>query len=406
MFLENRFDKLIKLASQSNIPLRLELWNGRQVSCSPEPTVTVVIPTLSALRYFIPPDLNKLGEAFVDGHIRAEGSIHEVFRVAQELAVRFTAQTSTGFQFLRRHSRRRDRKAIQYHYDVSNEFYSLFLDRQMVYSCAYYKNESDALETAQIQKLDHILNKLRLKPGERFLDIGCGWGTLIMRAAKQYGAHATGITLSENQFDYARERIRAEGLQERCKVELCDYRDLPGAGQFDKIASVGMFEHVGLKNLGLYFSKICALLRDDGLVLNHGITTSDIDSREIRFGAGEFIERYVFPAGELPHISLALKEMAGAGLEVVDVESLRRHYARTCREWADRLESNRDRAIAIAGGRTSRIWEISLAGCAYAFANGWVNIYQALGCKARNTAAGQLPLTRDFMYPGAETVLK
>jgi cyclopropane-fatty-acyl-phospholipid synthase len=398
MFLENRFDKLVSLASKSNIPLRLKLWNGRQVSCSPQPTVTVFIPTPAALRFFVPPDLNRLGEAFVDGHIRAEGSIHDVFEVARELAARFAVTTRTGFQFLRRHSRSRDRKAIQYHYDVSNEFYSLFLDRHMVYSCAYYKDQNDALETAQEQKLDHILNKLMLKPGERFLDIGCGWGALIIRAAKKYRASAVGITLSRNQFDYVRERIRAEGLQERCRVELCDYRDLPDAGRFDKIASVGMFEHVGLKNLRAYFSRICALLKDDGLVLNHGIASSDIDSRSIRLGAGDFIDRYVFPDGELPHVSLALRAMAGAGIEVVDLESLRRHYARTCREWADRLEMNRSRATAIAGDRRFRIWGIYLAGCAYAFANGWVNVYQALGCKAGNTAASPLPHTRDYMY--------
>ena len=268
----------------------------------------------------------------------------------------------------------------------------------MVYSCAYYRSENDTLETAQTHKLDHILNKLMLKPGERFLDIGCGWGALIMRAAQQYGANATGITLSRNQFEYARERIRGEGLQGRCTVELRDYRDLPGTGVFDKIASVGMFEHVGLKNLPAYFGKIRSLLKDEGLVLNHGITTSDPDSRELGLGAGQFIDRYVFPYGELPHLAVVLKEMSAAGLEATDVESLRRHYARTCYEWANRLESNRDRAIAVAGDKRLRIWQIYLAGCAYGFANGWINIYQVLGCNAENTEAKPLPLTREYMY--------
>ena len=399
MFLENRFERVIdRVRANAVIPLRLELWNGHRFDLSPEPTVTIAIPKPSALRYFISPDLNKLGEAFVEGHIRVEGSIHEVFRIAESLASSVAATTRAGYHRFRRHSRRRDRKAIEYHYDVANEFYSLFLDRNMVYSCAYYRSENDTLETAQTHKLDHILNKLMLKPGERFLDIGCGWGALIMRAAQQYGANATGITLSRNQFEYARERIRGEELQGRCTVELRDYRDLPGTGVFDKIASVGMFEHVGLKNLPAYFGKIRSLLKDEGLVLNHGITTSDPDSRELGLGAGQFIDRYVFPYGELPHLALVLKEMSAAGLEATDVESLRRHYARTCYEWANRLESNRDRAIAVAGDKRLRIWQIYLAGCAYGFANGWINIYQVLGCNAENTEAKPLPLTREYMY--------
>lgn len=401
MFLQNRFYRAIdRIRADGSIPLRLELWNGRRIDLSPAPTVTVAIPKLSALRYFISPDLNQLGEAFVEGHIRVEGSIHEVFRVAENLARRVASRARSGFHWFQSHSRSLDRKAIEYHYDVSNEFFSLFLDRDMVYSCAYYRHENDSLETAQRQKLDHILNKLMLRPGERFLDIGCGWGSLIVRAAKQYGAFATGITLSRNQFDLARERIRAEGLQDRCVVELCDYRDLPGTAVYDKIASVGMFEHVGLKNLAGYFRRIHCLLKPEGLVLNHGITTSDIDSRWVGLGAGEFIDRYVFPDGELPHVALVLKEMSAAGLEVTDVESLRRHYAHTCREWTNRLESNVDRAIAIAGAKRARIWQIYLAGCTYGFAKGWMNLYQVLGCKSENTEAKPLPLTRDYIYGG------
>jgi cyclopropane-fatty-acyl-phospholipid synthase len=237
-----------------------------------------------------------------------------------------------------------------------------------------------------------------LKPGERFLDIGCGWGALILRAAKKYGAVATGITLSKNQFDHVQDRIRAEGLEGRCTVELRDYRDLTDAGAYDKIASVGMFEHVGLKNLPVYFGKIGALLADGGLVLNHGITTSNVDSGELGAGAGEFIAKYVFPEGELPHLSLALREMSAAGLEVADVESLRRHYARTCHEWASRLEANRERAIAITDERRVRIWESYLAGSAHAFSHGWINIYQVLARKAKSTAPIQLPMTREYMY--------
>jgi cyclopropane-fatty-acyl-phospholipid synthase len=398
MFLESRFQRAVdRIRAAGPIPLRLELWNGRCFDLSPTPTVTIAIPKLSALRYFISPDLNKLGEAFVEGHIRVEGSIHEVFRIAENLARRAAATTRSGFRRFTRRTRNSDRKAIEYHYDVSNAFYALFLDRNMVYSCAYYRNEDDSLETAQVQKLDYILDKLMLKPGERFLDVGCGWGALLIRAAKEYGAVATGVTLSKEQFAHARERIRAEGLQDRCFVELRDYRDMPGTGVFDKIASVGMFEHVGLRNLEDYFAKIRSLLADDGMVMNHGITASDPDSGWVGSGAGEFIERYVFPQGELPHLSLVMRTMAQAGLEVADVESLRRHYARTCLEWARRLEQNRERAVAEAGDKRYRIWQIYLAGCAHGFAHEWMNIYQVLARKAGGVT-NPIPLTREYLY--------
>jgi len=401
MFFEKRFLKTMdQMRANASVPLRIELWNGRQFDFCSDPSVTVTIPSSSALRYFIAPNLNKLGEAFVEGHIRVDGSPKNVFKVAEGLARNVTARLPSAVQWARNHSRDRDRKAIEYHYDVANDFYSLFLDRDMVYSCAYFQSETDTLDAAQSQKLDHILNKLMLKPGEKFLDIGCGWGALIIRAAQKYGATATGITLSKNQFDLAQEKIQRAGLADRCRVLLCDYRDLNEPQTYDKIASVGMFEHVGLKNLPTYFRAVHGLLKDEGLVLNHGITTSDVESRWIGMGAGEFIDRYVFPDGALPHVSLALKEMAGAGLEVVDVESLRRHYARTCEAWSNNLEARRDEAMAIAGERRYRIWQIYLAGCAHGFANGWMNLYQILCSKAENNELRQQPLTRDYMYAG------
>ncbi len=399
MLLEHRFERTVgRLAAGGGIPLRLKLWNGRRFDLAPAPTVTVSIPKPSALRYFIAPDLNKLGKAFVEGDIRVEGPIHDVFRVAEKIARRIAGTRFRLPAFARRHTRHRDRRAIEYHYDVSNDFYQLFLDRNMVYSCGYYRNDTDTLDQAQTQKLDHILDKLALRPGDRLLDIGCGWGALVMRAAQKYGAQATGITLSANQLAYAREQISAAGLQDRCTVELCDYRDMDG--EFDRIASVGMFEHVGLKHLPQYFRKIRTLLAADGIALNHGITTSDTEARWMPLGAGEFIDRYVFPDGELPHISQVLRDMSEAGLEVADVESLRRHYARTCRAWADRLDAKRDSAAAIAGEKRTRIWQIYLAGCAYGFSMGWMNIYQILAFRSDNTEGRSVPLTRDYMYSG------
>jgi cyclopropane-fatty-acyl-phospholipid synthase len=406
-FLESRFERTMdQVRSRAAIPARIELWNGRRFDLSATPTVTIGIPRPSALRYFISPNLDKLGEAFVEGYINVKGPLLDIFSVAERLARATANTTRAGLHRIASHTREQDRAAIAHHYDVSNEFYTLFLDRNMVYSCAYYRDESDSLETAQMQKLDHILRKLALKPGERLLDIGCGWGALILRAAQQYGAIASGVTLSQNQFEYARERIRAAGLQDRCTVQLLDYRDIPGQGTFDKIASVGMFEHVGLKNLPAYFAKIHTLLKDGGLVLNHGITTSDIHSGWMGLGAGQFIDRYVFPDGELPHLSLVLKEMAAAGFEVTDAESLRRHYARTCDTWARTLAANHERAVQEAGEKRTRIWQIYLAGCAYGFTCGWINIYQLLACKAGLAPSENhppLPLTRDYIYEKSST---
>jgi cyclopropane-fatty-acyl-phospholipid synthase len=405
MFFEKRFTKAVEqLRAQVELPLRIELWNGRQFDFGSAPSVNVRIPTVSALRYFISPNLSKLGEAFVEGHIEVQGSPDHVFKVAEGLARGVAEKMPSVFRWVARHSRAVDRAAIEYHYDVSDDFYSLFLDPGMVYSCAYYHTESDGLEVAQHQKLDHLLNKLRLKPGEKFLDIGSGWGALVMRAAEKYGATATGITLSKNQFDYARKKIAEAGLAGRCQVLLCDYRDLEGSQVYDKIASVGMFEHVGLKNMPLYFSAVQRLLKDDGLVLNHGITTSDVDSRWMGLGAGDFIDRYVFPQGELPHISLATRAMSEAGLEVLDVESLRRHYARTCQAWSENLEKNNAEALRIAGARRYRIWQIYLAGCAYGFSKGWMNLYQVLCSKSVNAEMTGQPLTRDYMYPTSMTL--
>jgi len=401
MFLERRLERLVaKLKESAAIPLRLELWNGRTFDFASEPTVKIGVTSPSALRFLISPDLMKLGSAYVEGYLRVEGPILDVFRAAESLARGAATRGSRGLRRVWRHTRRGDRDAIQYHYDVSNDFYSLWLDRNLVYSCAYFRSESDSLELAQEQKLDHILGKLMLKPGERFLDIGCGWGALILRAAKKYGARATGVTLSRNQFEFALKRIREEGLEGRCEVRLQDYRDIPGEGVYDKIASVGMFEHVGLKHLRGYFAKVGSLLADDGLVLNHGITASDPESSWVGLGAGEFINRYVFPHGELPHVSLVLHAIASTGLEITDVESLRRHYARTCLEWARRLEQNRERAIASAGDKRYRIWQIYLAGCAHGFAHEWMNIYQVLARK-EGASPNPLPLTRDYMYRGS-----
>lgn len=397
MFWQKRFDVFIARMGRHEVPVRLRLWNGREAALGPAPRVTFEIKSISALRRLLRPSLASLGQAYVDGLIDIEGTIDDVIAVAARLSAHAGRQVRRAARMMR-HTRRVDAEAIAYHYDVSNEFYRLWLGEEMVYSCAYFRSPNDSLEQAQLAKIGHILAKLRLAPGQRLLDIGCGWGALALRAARDYGASVVGITLSRNQCALARERVAAAGLADRVDIRLQDYRDVNE--QFDRIVSVGMLEHVGLKNLRGYFAKTRALLADGGVCMNHGITSTDPDSAESPLGGGEFIERYVFPHGELPHIGLLLREMGAAGLEATDVENLRRHYALTTRHWSRRFEQNAERLRALAGEKRYRIWRTYLAGCAYGFEQDWISLHQVVAVKAGGTGAQALPLTRDYMYPG------
>jgi len=400
-FIESQVEKLIgRLRGRAELPITIELWNGRRFALGDRSTVTLRVADAAGLRCLVKPDLSTLGEAYVEGHLDVEGPIADILRSAEGLARGLGASVKGRMPPLLRnlHSKKRDARAIEYHYDVSNEFYALWLDPSMVYSCAYFKSGTEDLKSAQEQKLDHICRKLRLMPGEKLLDIGCGWGALIRWAAKHYGVEATGITLSKNQHALANERIREDGLSGRCRALLQDYRDMPGQEAFDKISSVGMFEHVGLKNLGLYFNTIRRLLKDGGVALNHGITAVDPQNRSVGLGAGDFIEKYVFPHGELPHLSLVTREMSEANLEVMDIETLRLHYAKTLWAWSGALEANLERARQLAGDRRVRIWRTYLAGCAHAFESRWVTIQQVLAVKSADSRQNPLPWTRAYMY--------
>ncbi|MBX9795104.1 MAG: cyclopropane-fatty-acyl-phospholipid synthase family protein, partial [Burkholderiaceae bacterium] len=299
-------------------------------------------------------------------------------------------------RFSYRHSRQSDRAAISFHYDVSNHFYGLWLDAERVYSCAYFESPGDSLDQAQRNKLEHICRKLRLRPGERLLDIGCGWGALVCWAAREHGVHAHGITLSELQLEYARARIRAEGLEGLVTVELRDYRDLPAGRPFyDKVSSVGMFEHVGLASLRGYYAAVQQVLRPGGLFLNHGITHDEEGWHKTV--ATEFINRYVFPDGELDCISNIQLGMERAGFEIHDVEGLRPHYALTLRHWVQRLEANREQALQEVDEVTYRIWRLYMAACALEFEAGGTGIYQIVASK-RHDGAWPVPLTRGDLY--------
>jgi len=292
------------------------------------------------------------------------------------------------------HSEERDRAAVRYHYDTSNEFFALFLGREMVYSCGYFGSPDEDLDTAQERKLDYICRKLRLQKGDRMLDIGCGWGGLVIHAAKHHGVSALGVTLSEPQARLAAERIAMAGLADRCRVEVRDYRHAGADGSFDAIASIGMVEHVGAEKLPEYFRHAWRLLRPGGVFLNHGIGPKPGHGSE---RAASFTQAYVFPDSEPVPIGRTTEAAEEAGFEVRDVENLREHYAITLRHWVRRLEERREEAIRMTDETTYRIWRMYLAVAAHDFDLGFNNVYQSLLVKPDDGRSG-LPLTRSDWY--------
>ncbi len=296
-------------------------------------------------------------------------------------------------------SKRSNKNFIQFHYDISNEFYALFLDPEMLYSCGYFKTRDTSLAQAQQDKLDHICRKLRLKPGDKFLDIGCGWGGLVCHAARHYGVKAHGVTLSQTQHDFAQEKIRKLGLEDSVKVELRDYETLDGT--YDKISSVGMFEHVGIDNMPKYFGKIRSLLRDRGILMNHGISrTAKKSKRAVRKIRPErkLLLKYIFPGSELDNVGHTVDLLQISGFEVHDVEGLREHYGLTCKAWHDALLANREEAIRLVGLEKYRMWILYLAGVATGFTVGSMHIFQVVASRHASKGPSELPLTRNDLY--------
>jgi cyclopropane-fatty-acyl-phospholipid synthase len=295
----------------------------------------------------------------------------------------------------RAHSLERDRQAVSFHYDVSNDFYRLWLDREMVYSCAYFERADEDLDRAQQAKLRHVCRKLRLRPGQRLLDIGCGWGALAIHAAQEYGVSVTGVTLSARQAELAAACAAEAGVAQSVSIELRDYRELKRPEEFDAVVSVGMSEHVGRNHLPEYFATVKRLLKPGGVFLNHAIGEKRPGDR---FRGPSFVNEYVFPDGDIPAIPLVVQAAEDAGLEVRDVENLREHYALTLRHWVRRLEAAHDRALAFVNEPTYRVWRLYMAGSAHGFDHGDLAVYQTLLAKTDAAGRAHLPLTRRDWY--------
>jgi cyclopropane-fatty-acyl-phospholipid synthase len=415
----------------------IRFWDGSiDRGNTSRPQFTMVLNRPASLRRMLfPPNELSIVESYLSGDVDIEGSmeaasnladmignrLHSPGKVAKlvALVLQLPGKADDDLADARfperarklgpRHTPVRDAAAIHFHYDVGNSFYKLWLDKRLVYSCAYFRSEAETLDEAQVAKLDLICRKLRLKAGERMLDIGCGWGGLIMHAAEHYGVDATGITLSENQATLAKERIEAAGLADKCRVAIRDYRTLTAGDLYDKIASVGMIEHVGLTHLPVYFQSAFRALRPGGLFLNHGI----VSLREARprslgerifkklWKADAFIDTYVFPDGKLTATHDVVAAAEGSGFEVRDMESLREHYAMTLRHWVRSLEEKSRDAIALVGEHTFRVWRLYMAASANAFATAGINIVQTLLAKPDAHGHSSIPLTREDLYADA-----
>lgn len=414
----------------------IRLWDGtlQHGGASPPADFSLFIRRRGALRrMLLPPSELSIVEALISNDIDIEGNVESAMGLADAIGKRIQSvggiarliprvlalprddesppldesRYGRSLRLLTPRARKSAESEIRFHYDVGNDFYALWLDPGMLYTCAYYRKESDNLETAQINKLKHICRKLRLEPGERLLDIGCGWGGLVMHAAENYGVHATGITLSPAQAEWARRRIAEKGLGDRCSVEVMDFRDLPLSERFDKISSVGVTEHVPEDQQPAYFARAFAALEPGGLLLNH----CEVSTRAARrthspgerisrwlWKRDQFIDKYVFPDAKLVPVASVIRSAESVGFEVRDVESLREHYVMTLRAWVRGLERRKGEAIRLVGERSYRVWRLYMSAGAFAFRTAGINIVQTL--LARPDAAGRsnLPLTREDVY--------
>lgn len=350
-----------------NLPIQLNLWSGAKFNLGvfENPVLRIHVRDPSALPLLFTASVDSLSEAYVTERIDVDGNLEEaidaMYRMSsspQKSSGRLGPSSRTNY------SRQWDNTSTRYHHDVSNDFYKLWLDERMVFSCGYFESGDETLDDAQLRKIDQVLRETGVRPGHRLLDIGCGWGALVMRAAATYGARCVGVTLSENQYQLATERVRAAGLSDRVEIRLEDYRDV--SGTFERVTNVGMFENMGRDNLPAYSSKVRGLLADDGMLIDHRMTNPDSGKVDAQ---------------------AATRILQGSGLRAIDVQDLGRHYATTLRRWAERYERHADRIRLTVGETKYRIWRAYLAGCAHAFSVGNASAHQIVCQKAAGTAS-------------------
>jgi cyclopropane-fatty-acyl-phospholipid synthase len=398
-------------------PVAFECFDGSRLGPTDAPA-TVLVNSADALRRIVtaPTDLG-FGRAWVMGDIDVRGDLYAALALRHAITrpTLSPAQIAGAMKLLGRgalkpppipaeeaklsgrvHGRKRDSAAISHHYDVSNAFYRLFLGPSMTYSCAVWEDGTATLEDAQAAKHELICRKLDLKPGMRLLDVGCGWGSMLIHAATHHGVRAVGITISAHQAELARQRVAAAGLTGQIEIRLQDYRDVID-GPYDAISSIGMFEHVGLAHLGTYFGCLFRLLPPGGRLLNHGVSFPPIKHRLIKHRS--FVQAYVFPDGEAHEVGTVVSAMQNAGFESRHMESLREHYALTLRQWVSNLEANWDAAVAEVGERRARVWRLYMTGCVVGFEDGGNQVHQNLAVRPTSTGCSGMP-----RRPGWDTI--
>ena len=374
-----------------NAPIDVEFWDGEQVSYGEgEPIAKIILHDVIPIKDIMAHASLTFGEAYMDGKIDIQGDLQKLVTTIYQSKDSFM-NNSKFSKFIPKHAHTEkvSKQDVQSHYDIGNDFYEMWLDPTLTYSCAYFASEEDSLETAQWNKVRHILNKLHAQEGETLLDIGCGWGTLIFTAAKEYHLEATGVTLSQEQYDYVSQKIIDEGLEGRVHVYLKDYRELTET--YDHVTSVGMFEHVGKENLATYFEQVNARLVDNGTALIHGITGQHDGA-----GVDAWINKYIFPGGYIPNIAENVNHIMQASLQIDDIEPLRRHYQRTLEMWTKNFHDVEESVITKYGERFYRMWDLYLQACASSFESGNIDVVQYLLTKG--ASATNLPMTRAYIY--------